>query len=283
MMNLNGPAHSWLLNPIVLIHFQSIIIASVIAFTSPSSSIRFIALLPVVAASCLVVARCHDYLPFPGVSIVAGVAGWGSLNSIRYVEIVLLCKWSFDTHGPASFPYIAKAEDKTTKSDAINRTSPNLGRTAWKRLRFALPITLFPRRVGTPYETPHIPPFFSQDPQRVPSRAEFLSRTAVTILLSYLILDLCLCLSAAPAVKMALNFSPQAVPFLTRLRDISVRELVIRSLSSLSLAIVTPCGMSMFYGIMAFLAVGLGLTDVSGWRPLFGSPLNAYTIRRFWR
>jgi hypothetical protein len=278
MMNLDLSSHSLLLNPIVLVNFQFLITLLVIAFTSPSSSIRLIALFPMVAASWLIVARCPDYLPSSGAHVVAG---FGTTSSIRYIESVLLCKWSFDSHGPASFPYITKADYKTKKSDAIDRTSPKLGRTAWKRLRFALPVTFFPRRIGTPYETPHIPPFFSRDPQRLPSRAEFLSRTAVTILLSYLILDLCI--SPAPPENMALNFSPQAVPFLTRLRDISVRDVVIRSLSALTICIIMPCASNLAYCIMAFLAVGLGLTDVSGWRPLFGSPLDAYTIRRFWR
>lgn len=41
-------------------------------------------------------------------------------------------------------------------------------------------------------------------------------------------------------------------------------------------------GLDMVYRIAAAAAVGIGLYDPSVWPPMFGSVLDAYTVRRFW-
>jgi hypothetical protein len=39
---------------------------------------------------------------------------------------------------------------------------------------------------------------------------------------------------------------------------------------------------SMMYDFFSVLAVGLGISQVADWPPLFGSIFEAYSVRRFW-
>ena len=278
-MSLNLSSHPPLFHPLVLIGFEVSTTAIIIGFTSPSSILRFAALPLVALAAALVIITCRNYISLFWTTVVAGNA---PTYLLRYIELALLSRWSFVTEGPTCFPGAKPGEGRGNKRRNVrdSKKSRAHGGTTWARLMFGVRVTVFPRQIGTPYEVRNVPRF-SRDENEVPSRTVFLRQTAMTVLVSYMVVDIC-GLAATPE-KNAVLFAPDTVPVLTRLAHLSAEELAVRAFSSLAVVVNVVCYMHIGYGIMAFVAVALGLSGVAGWRPPFGSPGEAYTVRRFWR
>lgn len=272
-------SHPLLLHPVVLVLFQVLIIAFAIGFTSPFSISRLAGLPLVAIAAWLVVMACPQYLSRAWITIVAGN---GPTYLLRYIELVLLCEWNFETGKPTDpGRNTGKQQLSTRKIRRFEDSSRKLARggTLWERLGFGLRLVLSPRMVETPYEVRNVP-HFSSDPKKVPSRSLFLQRTALSIIISYIIVDLST-LGVQPDENTVL-FAEGKIPLLTRLGEVTVEELLIRTISTLVLCVNVICFMHIGYGTMAFIAVALGISDVRSWRPPFGSPGEAYTLRRFW-
>ena len=270
-------SHSLLLHPISLIISEILTTAIVLGFTTPSSILRP-ALLPVVAtATLLVLVTCPRFLPRFWITVVAGNA---PTYLLRYIELALLSKWSFAADGPTSIAHPRARGKPGGGKENGHVTGSQRGTNAWKRLRFGLDVTLFPRRIGTPFEVRNVP-LSINSPRKAVSRASFLWRTSMMVLIGYLVVDCSLLVAPDPS-KAAL-FSEKNVPLLTRLDQVSVEEIAIRIFSSLALCINIVCFMNIGYGLMAIVGVGLGLTEPSVWKPTFGSPKEAYSLQRFWR
>ena len=235
----------------------------------------------VAIATWLVITTCSDNLPRAWVTVVAGN---GPTYLLRYIELVLLCRWSFEAGRPINLGGVT-GESKASKGEAGKAdTSSSNGKVIrtggpWQRLGFSLRLVLSPRMVDTSYEVRNVPSFTS-DASEVPSRVRFLGQTARAIIISYIIVDLSTL--GAQSEQHALLFAERNVPLLTRIGDTTFEELVIRTVSTLVLCINVICFMHIGYGLMAIFAVALGLSDVRSWRPPFGSPVEAYTLRRFW-
>ena len=157
----------------------------------------------------------------------------------------------------------------------------NISETLGARLKFGFLAATSFRYSGMPYEVRNVPRFSAQDPNFVPSRKEFLRRKAITILICYLVLDF-LSLGADPESN-AINFSPKRVPLFTRLGDVTGQELIMRLFVTLGFGAGVYSFQTGIQSIFALVDVGLGLSEVKSWRPMFGSPWDAYTVRRFWR
>jgi hypothetical protein len=81
----------------------------------------------------------------------------------------------------------------------------------------------------------------------------------------------------------AASFSPEMIPFFARLDQVSSQEVIRRLVTTLGVGFGVYCVELGVHSIVAFLDVGLGISEVQQWRPLFGSLKDAYTVRRFWR
>ena len=98
---------------------------------------------------------------------------------------------------------------------------------------------------------------------------------------SYLVLDI-LTGGANPDANGTM-YSLRFVPFFGFLNEVSSEELVIRTITTIGLWISIYCMLQIMHGTVAILAVATSLMKVKTWRPLFGPPSKAYTIRQFWR
>ena len=270
-------SQSLLLHPITLITFEILTTAIVIGFTTPSSILRP-ALLPLVAtATFLTLVTCPIFLPRFWITVVAGNA---PTYLLRYIELALLSRWSYAANGPTSITHPRARGKPGAGKENDHLIESHRNATAWKRLRFGLDVTLFPRRIGTPFEVRNIPSL-AEARGKASTQTEFLWRTSATVFICYLIVDFSLL--AAPDPSKAILFSEEKVPLLIRLNRVSAEEVAIRIFSSLALCINIICFMNIGYGVMALVGVGLGLTEPSAWRPAFGSPKEAYSLQRFWR
>ena len=265
---------------VTLILGEILITALGIGFTSASSTpIRSYGF-PLVIASAYVA----NLLIIHQVSstLWAGVlAGNASTYVFRYLELVLIDKWSFEDGGPTRLQ--SSPDEKIRKKIIENnrKTTASLQpATFWRRLRFGLGVTLNPRLVNTAYQVKNVPRWSQGEPQQVPSRGYFLRYTVFIILLNYLIVDSC-SLAAQPE-RNALLFSDEKVALLTRWNSLGPEEIVVRVLASLMLWLNIYCIFRIFHGLIVLLAVGFGLSKVQDWPWPFGPLSEAYSVRQFW-
>ena len=137
-----------------------------------------------------------------------------------------------------------------------------------------------PRFSAAVEELKNLPPFSQSDPDYVPSRSSFLRTKATQCFTYLLILDLTSLGARSPADPK--NFSPDQVPFLTRLNTVSVEEIALRIITSAASGVVIYSLFQAIYCFVAFATVALGLSDCVSWHPLFNSPLDAWSIRQLW-
>ena len=268
-----------LLHPISLVLFEIFATAIAIGYTSPSSFIRPV-LLPLVAVStCCVIATCLENIP--RIFWASLVAGNAPTYLLRYLDLVLLNRWSFEAGGP-SVPVLdddGRKEGHVTAGGSNNGITHSANATV-APLRFGLLATLSSRQVNTPFQVKNVPRFSNRHANFVPSRAVFLRNTALAILVCYLVVDLSM-LAAQPEQNPIL-FNQQNVPLLARWDELSAAELAVRTFASLAVWLNIYCMFRVGYGIMGFVAVGTGLSEVTAWPPAFGPLAEAYTVRRFW-
>ena len=256
-------------HPLVLLPLQLCLTAATVGFSSPRSPVRWFVFPIVTALAWSIVASSYERLGVLTASTYIGVSATTWL--MQYIEIAFLSHWTFESYGPADTP-------KAVVEKAQSRDHDD---TFWQRLRFGFYATFSHRCCGTPFEIKHVPPFSSTSPDWVPSRAEFLRSTLIKLIAIYLARDV-----AAAVIDPSFNpvhYASNKIPFFARLDEISLQEVIERIIRQT--LILTQLSALLYSAVAshAFLSVLLGLSEPSWWRPLFGSPSEAYTVRRFWK
>jgi hypothetical protein len=274
---------SFVSHPINLTIFQVLITASAISFTRPSSITRPAALPLLIAATWLIAVTCLQHIP--RMSLTSIVAGNGPTYLVRYIDLVLISRWSYEAGGPTNSPEPWRSRD--SQGDTVSRSSssgsPNrnhLPGTVLDRLQFGIDVTLSSRHVNTPWEVKNVPRFSASDPHYIPSRRTFLRHNAIVVLLCYIVVDV-FSLGVQPESN-AILFASQNIPFFVRLGNVSAQQLAIRVISTLTLGLNIYCITRLGYSILGIIAVGTGLSRASAWRPPFGRLADAYMVRHFW-
>lgn len=278
---------SLMIHPISLVISQVLITALAISFTHPSSLLRPAALPLLITATWLITVTCLQHIP--RLSLASIVAGNGPTYLLQYIDLGLLSRWSYETGGPTD-PSGPGRRNQGKGVDAVGRNGStraishksHLSRTALlvDRLRFGIDTTISSRHVNTPWEVKNVPPFSSSDLHYLPSRGSFLRYNAVVVLFCYLVVD-AFSLGVQPESNAVL-FASENIPFFTRLRDVSMEQVAIRIVSSLTVWLNIYCITRMGYSILGTIVVGMGISQVSAWRPPFGRLADAYTLRQFW-
>ena len=268
------------LHPVSLVILEVLSTGVVIGFTSASSKwVRSFGLMLVAASAYISISNTVRHVPSKLWSSV--LAGNASTYLLRYVDLVLLDSWSFDARGPTT--------SKRHPKEIAEKTTPQLGGrmeasqppvTSWQRLEFGLSVTLNPRQLNTPHQVKNVPRWSHHEPQHVPSRNSFLRRTAISVVISYMIVDLC-SLGAQPE-RNATLFSDDKVALFTLFESLEFEEIVIRAIASFMLWLNVFCVFKIFHGLLVILAVGSGFSEVRDWPPPFGPLSEAYSVRRFW-
>ena len=253
--------------PLTIFAIQILTISSVTGFTSPHSIVRLAALAQVGICTCAIVLTSRKYMRAHWASLFAGTSV-GFL--LQYVELALLSKWSLETHGSVSQSANVNEKGKHTRPEHSTRM---------QRCRFGISSTFSFRNVNSSNEVKNVP-FFSDRPGYLPSRSAFLARATIVLLACFLMLDL---LAVQPASSnTAQVFSWELVPLFTRLNSVTNEELILRLVASNVYWISMYCIMQGVTAAASIVAVGLGISEINQWRPLFDSPFKAYTLRRFW-
>lgn len=152
--------------------------------------------------------------------------------------------------------------------------------TLAERLRFGLYVTFSFRHPGTPYEISNVPPFSTKDPRYEPPRGRFCRWTSLSALSCYLLCDLLNHYLESPL--NGILYSLKHIPLFSRWDHVTRDELVVRLAFSMGIWATMYFGLRFLQDVLALIAVMTGLSEVSQWRPAFGSPLEAWSLRRFW-
>ncbi|KAG7009749.1 hypothetical protein G7Y79_00001g000210 [Physcia stellaris] len=197
-------------------------------------------------------------------------AHWASLLSgtavgfaLQYVHLVLLSQRSYK-------------QDDTMK---VSRRQGSLNRV-WNRLKFGFSTTFSFRDINLPTQVKNVPEF-SKGVGQVPPRKVFIFQQTITTLICGLVLDISA--SQPPPPDYADVFAWENVPLLASSRNVTGPKMSLKLLTTSVYWVNMYCVMQLVTSSFAIIAVGLDISSVSQWRPLYGSPLEAYNLRRFWR
>jgi hypothetical protein len=176
------------------------------------------------------------------------VGGHSVTLLFHYIDIAVLGKWSF-SHLPLR-----------------------------QQLISGLSLTLNARFIATSQQVKHAPRRAANL-----SLKSFLWRTACLILLSYLTLDL---MDSNVDIDMTAKYmSASNVPVLRRLyrHELSVDEVIVRTLSAVGLVIGLVAVQWGGYLLFAFVSVLCHLSNPADWPGPYGPISDGYTLRRAWR
>lgn len=271
---------SHMLQSIIFLASEIAITALILGCSSPNSKVsRLFGLALVITAAYLTFQTTLHHVES---TMWAGVFGGNAATYVlRYLDLALLDRWSFETGGPTKQNLDLKQSKNVEEKGSEGRTGVQIRPgTLWQRFLFGLNVTLNPRQLDTRFQVKNVPPWSSSDPKSRPTRASFLRSTAIKVLASYLIVDLC-SLGAQPERNQVM-FSRERIGFFSRLRQPGIEEVVLRVLASLTLWLNIYCLFRVFHGLLGFVFVGLGINEVKHWAPPFGSLSKANSVRRFW-
>ncbi|ORY04455.1 membrane bound O-acyl transferase family-domain-containing protein [Clohesyomyces aquaticus] len=267
----------WIDHPVSLFLRSFLTYVLILAFTHPNSIIRP-ACLPVFVYHIWKLLNSSTYIFFthPMYSNLLG----GSIFSvmIRYLDTVILRKTSYEAGGPTT---TAEGEplqlSRTKESDRRSRTQG----TVCQRILFATSHIFNNRLSNTPWEVKNVPHFDENNPTYTPSKGAFLRQNAFILSASILLLDLSR-LASGDLAENAIFFADAKIPFFTRLQDVTIEDVAMRFITTISSIIITYLLFQAMYTCAAILAVGSGLSTPNRWRPLFGSIRDARSLRRAW-
>lgn len=129
--------------------------------------------------------------------------------------------------------------------------------------------------------------FPSEKGTKLSRRRSFLLKRLCSVAMIYALNRLYwkLCFEPHPTIFQPLDFSdfmPSKESYFRRVRAVTLRESIIRFGAVFHFVWSAWAVFTGVHDILAFLFVGIGLDEPDDWPPLYGSPGQMYTIRRFW-
>lgn len=176
-----------------------------------------------------------DYMVHrPWASLVGGDA---VSHLFHYIDVVLLCQWSFKPHGPRSDHdvLVPKSQEKNNNNNSLSMIPSKNDNSFWAKFSFGVWATCTTRFIGTPEQVKNVPVVVRSNPSFAPSRSRFLKHNAAFILLCYLGLDV-MHILADPEVGRR-YFMEENIPFFRRLGDITAEEVAMRVSAAIGAAI----------------------------------------------
>lgn len=264
---------SFVLHPLIFLILENLVIILILGFTSADSIVRPAVLPLLLACVWKVTLICPEKIH--RVAWAGLLCGHIILCPILYVESALISKWTFEAQGPTS-----SAGSEPLHATYANRK--NHGGSFWERCRFGFFVITSTRNTGMSTFVKNTPPFSSDNPNYIPSRAAFLYRKVIIIIICFLILDLA-SQGTQPLEHNAVFFSAETVPIFTGNGDnLKFEKIISRLLTVLAYWVCAYAVIITYNSITSFVLVALGIKNVWLYRPVFGPIGEAYSVRQFW-
>ena len=165
----------------------------------------------------------------------------------------------------------------------LNPQSPPSTTTSFlKKFSWALNCIFNPRGIGTSWGIKRIPPFSHHNPSYIPSRMIFIiTRSLTAISFLFLLRAFNYIDSYYWELVRDGEYAPERESILRRLHQVDMYELLNRLYLPLQFILPTYSRLSAYHCSLSVLAVLSG-DEPSNWPPPFGSPADAYSLRRYW-
>lgn len=246
----------------------------VISFTSPNSLLRP-CLLP------LIITHVFYILPL-NKDTVAHKGTWTLLNMntagllLQYIDLALISRWSYAAYGPTSS--LGNQPNASLSVAERRKLKPQTSSSLFSRLQWGFEAAVAWRFPATPWEAKGTPHF-----TKVPSRRRFITMKTLQLIWALLILDAMSLMGSPPdPAANAIKFSWEKVRIITRLSDVTKREVVLRIIVVYIRWVAIYFYVQAFYCLLAILAVGTGISEERRWPPFFGSVADMFTVRGTW-
>ena len=264
-----------LYQPTNLLLVEIILTFYALGFTAANSTIR-LAIFPLMTAIVCSTVSSNPNEISNSRSLSAAICGGTAGNILQYLDYALLSQWSYEAQGPTS----AQSGQHNVKETPATKKRTSKTQNLWGRASFGLFAITASRLPNTPWEVKNTPSFYSDNPNRVPSRFQFLLKSALTLAACLLVLDLSS--FSGDNEQNPVLYSWSRVPFFARLEDVSVEEIATRAMATFAMWVVGYCIVQALYCTVSFVCVACGLTAVEAWRPIFGSLTACWSVRSFW-
>ena len=253
-----------------------------LGFTPPVSLLRPLGLIPMIGYVQLSMHAIHVKDRNINAFYMSIFLGSTTSMLMQYLDSVLLSRWSYEAQGPTSA--LGGQKPLRTPSSASKPTEGDyLSSTFFSRLRFGWEEAFRARSTRTPWQVNHVPSFFPDHPKMVPTKMQFLYHMASEFLLSVLVLDVMSFMGQGQDASMnSVYFASSQVPIFTRLRNMTVEELIVRLTASVMHWVAIICLLQVMYDGAAIVVIGLDLGRIERWPPLFNSWNECWSIRQFW-
>lgn len=263
-----------------ILTFQLCTMSFVLGFTRAVSSTRPAAL--GIIALCPVVQFNHlDGIDHPVLRAFIGAAC--IFVVVLYTDAVLIHKWEFEAKGPTSAAGgLAPVSPKEQSPKSNGFGSGGWWQDLLSRLKFGFAMSLTSRFPATPWAVRNIPPFSRSNPTYVPSRRAFIFIASTKLLVCVSLIALLDFMPKASTEEKTSMFSPEKIPFFTRLAELSEAEILIRVASVMGYWFVQYLIIQAAYYTLALPSVILGMTESKEWPPVFGFVGDSYSVRNFW-
>jgi hypothetical protein len=257
------------MHPIVYLIAEIVLTVLIIGFTQPYSPLRPAGLLIITLCVIRCIPGCMPYMVRTPWAALVG--GYSVTYLYHYLDIALLSRWSFEHDAPIS-GLVRPITTPASRQKISTRSSPP---SAWARLKFGITLMSTFRFVGTRYEARNTPRTTTK------SSREFLRKTFVTIVLSYVVLDF---IDAQNDPAIASRFlTLKNIPILARLHEVTLEEGFVRIFTVIAAGVSLTCVQGGIYHVFALLAISLGISEPANWPPFYGSIRESYMLRRFWK
>ncbi|KAH7385344.1 membrane bound O-acyl transferase family-domain-containing protein [Phaeosphaeria sp. MPI-PUGE-AT-0046c] len=256
------------MNPLIYLFIEIALTVFIIGFTAPFSALRPVGLLIITLCVIRCIPNCMPYMirtPW-----AALVGGYSITYLYHYLDIALLSRWSFKHRAPVS-GLLRPAANSVRSRETLQLQGSG---SSWDKFAFGLNLASTFRFIGTEYEVRNAPRATVSDSR------DFRRRTLLTILFSYCVLDF---INSNNDLSISTRYlTPEKIPLLSRLHQVTAEELTIRLFTVLVSCIGLICVQGGVYHIFALVAVRAKVTQPSAWPPFYGSAREAYTLRQFW-
>ncbi|KAF5533288.1 cytochrome P450 3A7 [Fusarium mexicanum] len=249
------------LHPLVISTAQQFFFIYIAGFTSRTSILRPIGFIIFLISTFIALATFEDFVEPPGWVSRAIISAFPQI-SLTYFERMIVRK-------------IAYTEDREKKDQEPQSTIAEFR----KRYVFGQEVASSMRGLGTPWEIRNIHHFDSQDPTYVPAATPFVCINLLKVLLCYFVHKMCI------TTQLSLNqqyMAPNYVPILRRVSEVSLVELQVRYIATVTTVVSIFCFIQGGYSLASAASVTMNPKAVKDWRPIFGELTESYCLRQFW-
>lgn len=275
MKNISGSLNYLSTNPLIFLFTSNLIFTFGAGFTSPNSFFRFTVFAILSTYAWLCISNFPTYIQSTGLLATLLAAGVVSVPLV-YFDRLIYRKWRFeDRWAIFGTAFVKSANGDREKACSISEDEDTLR----SRFVFGQEVAGTVRGPGTAWEVKNLPAFSTSDYQWVPAPTTFIL-WKLAIIISCLVLN-----DYVVDAKMAMDHDlmlPSKIPFLSRIGHVTLGECRTRLVVGLSTWLNYYFFIQIAFGCPALISVCFKPSGVAIWRPVFGSMLDAYTVRGFW-